>query len=499
MPQLPLPFKNFEEAHKNNAEGLGGFYPVGKNGFYHGGVHLYSTDSVKAIADGHILAYRLNRVFISTKKGDNTFDLSNSFIMLCHEYETPNKQKIEYYSLHMHLLPWNSYDKNKHKYPEFVYTSVWEIDTIEDVIGQNIRSETDYNTIIGVIPREAVFKKLSDTPPSWTLPDGKPVDLYQNYRKVSWGGKTGYTWLSDTVASPITDSLYQLNKKPSDSPLDVTAGLNVRNGGAGCPVIAVLPKRTKVYFQNENELYKRENTYCKLSSEKHGDDKAGYVYVKGTLKENRTPVEPLLDTIVNPEIPMPVKKGDILGYPGKYYDNNVLHFEIFTPDIEFMRNPKKDKSTRPYIRLKEGVPYRKKSYSQPKAGLLIEKDKICVLLTKQTDCGKGWTVKTRQISIAPTVDVWVKRSAIAPITGPYFSAEDKAYLVDYHVATGYTIVSETGQPDESSKVDVDIQKGEYLQWLEKRGEYRLVRAKVKGQRYAYWVNHDDIKGKFKAN
>ncbi len=86
-------------------------------------------------------------------------------------------------------------------------------------------------------------------------------------------------------------------------------------------------------------------------------------------RNNKTPVEPLLDAIVNPEIPMPVKKGDILGYPGKYYDVNVLHFEIFTPGIEFMRNPKKDKSTRPYIRLKGGVQFKKKAYSQPKAGL----------------------------------------------------------------------------------------------------------------------------------
>ncbi len=501
MAQLPFSFENFDEAYKNNASGQGGFFPVGSNGFYHGGVHLYSKEPVRAVDDGQIVAYRFNRGYIEDKKADKVSYLSNSFVLLKQEHETPKKQKIEYYSLYMHLLPWDCYKESQRSYPQFVYSSSWVIDTDEDGAGQNIRSENDYNTIVGVIPREGVFRLLGESSPQWPVPEGKPEDLYRNYRKVSWSDVVGFTWLSDNVASKLTDTVYQLHKSPKDPPLSGTAGLNVRNGGKDSPVLAVLPKGTQVYFDDEKEFRAGKSAYCKLSSEKHKPEMAGFIYIKNTLKEVRIPQEPTLDVIVNPEHPIEVKKGDILGFAGNYYDENVLHFEIFTRSIDFLKNPKKDKSSRPYYILKGGARLHKRIFPQPQVGLKIEKNAICILLTKQSECGKGFTKKSRCVSVVKSADVWIKRSEIAPGSGGYYCEEDKTYKVAFSIANAYTIVDEEGNPVEETKVNVDIQKGECLQFLdEKRGEFRLVRAKLSDEvRNAYWVNRDKIQGTFKGN
>jgi hypothetical protein len=73
----------------NNSEILSGSFPMGKNRFWHGGVHLHPSDRnapIRAIADGELLAYRYDE----TDTTDDFFNkepYSRSFVLLKHETE----------------------------------------------------------------------------------------------------------------------------------------------------------------------------------------------------------------------------------------------------------------------------------------------------------------------------------------------------------------------------------------------------------------------------
>jgi len=96
----------------NNSEILSGPYPMGKNRFWHGGVHVHPSDRttpIRAIADGEVVAYRYDE----TDSTDAYFDkvpYSRSFVLLKHETElgqtTLGTAKLTFYSLYMHLRAW---------------------------------------------------------------------------------------------------------------------------------------------------------------------------------------------------------------------------------------------------------------------------------------------------------------------------------------------------------------------------------------------------------
>lgn len=100
------------DAVYNHSEILSGSYPMGKNRFWHGGVHIHPSDRttpIRAIADGEVVAYRYDE----TDATDAYFDkapYSRSFVLLKHEAElgqtTLGTAKLTFYSLYMHLRPW---------------------------------------------------------------------------------------------------------------------------------------------------------------------------------------------------------------------------------------------------------------------------------------------------------------------------------------------------------------------------------------------------------
>lgn len=97
----------------NNSEILSGSFPMGKNRFWHGGVHIHPTDRatpIRAVADGELMAYRYDDVDAT----DAFFDkvpYSRSFVLLKHETElgqtTLGTSTLTFYSLYMHLQAWN--------------------------------------------------------------------------------------------------------------------------------------------------------------------------------------------------------------------------------------------------------------------------------------------------------------------------------------------------------------------------------------------------------
>lgn len=124
-------FTNADEVYKAIESEKSGHYLLGSNKFWHGGIHISDksapqcvlNEPVRCIADGEVVAYRLNKDYPESTFGDGDtakkLKYSNSFCLVRHEYksapnpeEGPNKgkqNKLTFFSLYMHLLPYDRY------------------------------------------------------------------------------------------------------------------------------------------------------------------------------------------------------------------------------------------------------------------------------------------------------------------------------------------------------------------------------------------------------
>lgn len=135
-------FTDAEEVYKALENEKSGHYLLGSNKFWHGGIHISDASApqcvlnepVRCMADGEVVAYRLNQDYLESTFGDNEKKLkySNSFCLVRHEYksapnpeEGPNKgkqNKLTFYSLYMHLLPYARYPLAPEETPKPVVT-----------------------------------------------------------------------------------------------------------------------------------------------------------------------------------------------------------------------------------------------------------------------------------------------------------------------------------------------------------------------------------------
>ncbi|GFM77019.1 calcium-binding protein [Pseudomonas cichorii] len=135
-------FTDVEDVYKALEGETSGHYLLGSNRFWHGGIHISDktapqcvlNEPVRCMADGEVVAYRLNQDYLESTFGDNEKKLkySNSFCLVRHEYksapnpeEGPNKgkqNKLNFYSLYMHLLPYARYPLAPEETPKPVVT-----------------------------------------------------------------------------------------------------------------------------------------------------------------------------------------------------------------------------------------------------------------------------------------------------------------------------------------------------------------------------------------
>ncbi len=149
IPNFSYPFKQIEKEEKYYelfSKIDNGNYLFSKDGFWHGGIHfsdtvlteVKATQGIRAIADGELVAYRINDKYIQNdddKNAENAEDknkgfYSTGFFLLKHYFEYPIGNKLTFFSLYMHTAKLNDYDFSTHK-----------------VIGTNrfLRKGTSYN------------------------------------------------------------------------------------------------------------------------------------------------------------------------------------------------------------------------------------------------------------------------------------------------------------------------------------------------------------------
>lgn len=153
------------------ANAHGGQYPMGENGLWHGGIHfdqgtadIFDQSSLRCIADGEVIAYRVNDTYpfneyIEDTQQPRRLTFSSSFVLVKHtlrpaspDASAPalNEQSIPeltFFSLYMHLLDWAGYKAREDlARPEFWEEASYIVNTQDG--GLNVRATPRANGTI---------------------------------------------------------------------------------------------------------------------------------------------------------------------------------------------------------------------------------------------------------------------------------------------------------------------------------------------------------------
>lgn len=103
-----------------------GHYLLGNHNKWHGGIHISDKSApwckdkypVRAMADGKVVAFRMMKDYLTSEFHGESLRYSNCFCLVQHEYcevnaETRAKNEFTFYSLYMHLLPWDQYQSTE--------------------------------------------------------------------------------------------------------------------------------------------------------------------------------------------------------------------------------------------------------------------------------------------------------------------------------------------------------------------------------------------------
>ncbi|MBS4151851.1 hypothetical protein ACMC9K_21155 [Pseudomonadota bacterium DY0742] len=170
------PFPSKDTSHNplqlltHMAQAKGGFYPTGENGLWHGGVHfdegtaaVFDQSSVRCIADGEVIAYRIDERYPVSEFTDDIpmvkrAPFSTGFVLVKHSLQPPplrnadgsivegqTPPSLTLYSLYMHLLDWAGYQAQADlPRPSFWETKRYTVNTQHD--GLSVRAGPSKHT-----------------------------------------------------------------------------------------------------------------------------------------------------------------------------------------------------------------------------------------------------------------------------------------------------------------------------------------------------------------
>ncbi len=181
----------------------GGYYLLGANNYWHGGIHItgekfaqHKKDHpVRCMMDGVIVAYRLNRRY-PTQKWQPTNNLaakdlqfSNGFCLVRHDYESPVNQQggehngktntLTFYSLYMHLADYRTYAAD----------TAQSVKTITITKDTNARDAAAIANVIGSLKQGSTVQ----------------IDVQQSPKQATVRGRRYHFYLV-TVHMPAADS-----------------------------------------------------------------------------------------------------------------------------------------------------------------------------------------------------------------------------------------------------------------------------------------------------
>lgn len=333
------------------AKAKDGYYPLGVNGLWHGGVH-FDDDSglvgdlaeIKCIADGEVVAYRIDESYPTFAVDATRSIYSTGFVLIKHRLEAPIApgsdavSSLTFFSLYMHLLDWNTYrlapSLNR---PPFWNSGIWQVKATanDPVLGLRVRQEPKgkpgYGTVLGVLPRGTLVE-TGEADHGWL----KIVCLTPAHSSVPPG--SGWVFKTEMKAS-TTPNRYVIAEAAKDPMNPPQKGLAVHaTASQSSTTTAILPIGSQVKIGTEGTSGKYQKLLEIVSGEASQvlnsvDGVLGYIW-EGMLEKKNEPEQK--DAVHVLERPVPIKAGTVLGHVGKYQDHsdptlkNLLHLEVFS-------------------------------------------------------------------------------------------------------------------------------------------------------------------------
>jgi hypothetical protein len=432
----------------------GGFYPLGSNGMYHGGIHfdagtggkLKQGDGVRAIADGEVVAYRLDSTYpeLTYPPFPQRYALySTGFVLIRHRlvlppepdkqgtsstpatpasgasatqaYQPPADEVLECYSLYMHQLDWKGYqdaqtEGGNASAPSIHPLPFWQGDKHFRVGG----NASDH---------QAQPRQLN-----------APLNLGTPSGVLSAATLGGGALIGSALSGPAPDSLGALSTYPDQVRHTLPpASVAEASQDAGAPqtgvricdrangtVIGLLPRGGELsVVGNVAKGWALIGTITKgapvaVIAGGTPDPRALTGWVN--LHELDAVIDPKpLDTVVVLDKPFPVKAGDVVGYLGEYQNSTeasllppkrefpLLHIEVFTgAQVNDFINKSKERAKKlpdkPLLLIEQGAKLVKPADPQINTGLAGMK--LALATGKQGDPGKGLWAKVQPTKLA---------------------------------------------------------------------------------------------------
>lgn len=372
-----------------------GFYPMGANSLWHGGIHLDNGTGltphsiIGCIAGGEVIAYRVDENYptvtaelaesecvkpdIEPVYREETASYSSGFVLVRHRFNIPklpppvvaatqpetdpaaaSGNTLTFYSLYMHLCDWAFYI-TEDKLPRPTYwgkPTVFEVGekSKDRIKGCFVRIGGAHTTKLAILPRGTsivIGEKHPDSigkddNKSWykldSLVSGEILNIQPNNNSVIG------CYVFPGEMTKISGMQYRVAERGHD--FDSTLlGHNIYSKPKTEPsaLLSVLPRGAKIQIgQQAGRWGKIEKlltgkAYPALPADAEGKIQGWIELPK--LTPISTPQK--TDDVVVLEAPYPVKTGELMSYPGIYQDlGNVqtpddalrVHLEVFTSE-----------------------------------------------------------------------------------------------------------------------------------------------------------------------
>lgn len=222
-----------------------GHYLLGNHNKWHGGIHISDKSApwckdkypVRAMADGKVVAFRMMKDYLTSEFQGESLRYSNCFCLVQHEYcevnaETKAKNEFTFYSLYMHLLPWDQYQSTE----KLVLKKGW-----------NAR-----NSVPHANP-DAEQQRVDAALPRFTLPKDTELEMDSSVpsQKGNVGGKV-YDFIKVIIKSQLSNTQM---KEAEKAGVVVSQGSSVWIANSPAAVEVIKPNLpTWLFDQIEAEL-----------------------------------------------------------------------------------------------------------------------------------------------------------------------------------------------------------------------------------------------------
>ncbi|MCO8309939.1 glycoside hydrolase family 19 protein [Pseudomonas mandelii] len=356
-----------QKFYKALAKAKDGYYPLGANGLWHGGVHfdedtglVNDLTEVRCIADGEVVAYRIDEKYPTSDFGSTHSVYSTGFVLVKHRLEFPVPPasapaagpSLTFFSLYMHLLDWENYKTNPTlKPPGFWGKGLYEVkaNAPDKPLGIRMRSgNAGHFPVLAVLPRGTTVVT-------------QPAPANQNWVAVvsvspEIAGLPANGWVFKGQLKDLGGGKYFVGNEAQDPiPGGAQHGANVRDAHTSGLPLSHLPAGTRIRLGEDPT----PNNFRKLAEIVSGqatpalipgaDGKLpGFIWSQ-SLTPQSEPHSPMGDVVVLTPT-YKIKAGEVLGHVGKYQNHsdavpkNLLHLEVFScEDVKAFTDQSKPK------------------------------------------------------------------------------------------------------------------------------------------------------------